>query len=107
MSLRKNTIGKSNKSLPDTYAEINLSALKNNFEVIKSAVNSKKNGKVKICSVVKADGYGHGMNEVGKYLSEAGTDYLATADYYESIVLSDHLKSIRKKYACSLHGNIE
>ncbi|MCB0726837.1 MAG: alanine racemase [Ignavibacteriae bacterium] len=97
MSLRKNTIGKSNKPLPDTYAEINLSALKNNFEVIKSAVNSKKNGKVKICSVVKADGYGHGMNEVGKYLSEAGTDYLATADYYESIVLSDHLKKYSKK----------
>ncbi|HMQ68374.1 MAG TPA: alanine racemase [Ignavibacteria bacterium] len=92
MSLKKNTSGKRNNILPDTYAEIDLSALRNNFEAVKSAVNKRKNSNVKICSVVKADGYGHGMNEIGKYLSEAGTDYLATADYYESIILSDHLK---------------
>lgn len=84
-------------SLPDTYAEINLRVLNNNFEAIKKCVNKKSSNKVKICSVVKADGYGHGMNETGKYLSEKGTDYLATADYYESIALTDHIEKHSKK----------
>ena len=32
------------------------------------------------------------MNEVGKFLSESGTDYLGTANYDESVELSDYLK---------------
>lgn len=97
MSLKNKKFDKRENTLPDTYAEINLSVLGNNFEKIKKQVNTKKGHSIKICSVVKADGYGHGMNEIGKYLSEKGTDYLATADYYESIILSDHLKKYSKK----------
>ena len=52
---------------------------------------------VKICAIVKANAYGHGMNEIGKALSEVGTDYLGTADYSESIILSDYLKKFSKK----------
>ncbi|MEO8210489.1 MAG: alanine racemase [bacterium] len=87
------------KKINDTYAEINLEVLKKNFELIKRYANRKANSKeaVKICSIVKANAYGHGMNEVGKALAEAGTDYLGTADYTESIILSDYIKKFSKK----------
>jgi alanine racemase len=54
---------------------------------------------IKICSIVKADAYGHGMKECGKALSDFGSDYLGTADYNESIELSDHLKKYTGKHA--------
>ncbi len=82
---------------PDTYAEINFDALKKNFTAIKEFANKNSEENIRICSVVKANAYGHGMNEVGKFLSEAGTDYLGTADYYESVQLSDYLKRFSKK----------
>jgi alanine racemase len=81
----------------DTYAEINLSILKNNFRKIKSFVNKKQENNVKICSVVKANAYGHGMNETSRFLSKAGSDYLATADYYESIILRKYLRKFSNK----------
>jgi len=77
----------------DTYAEINLNELKNNFNKIKNYTGKDK----KICSVVKANTYGHGMNETAKVLSESGTDYLGTADYSESIILSKYLKNFSLK----------
>lgn len=82
---------------PDTYAEINLNTLRKNFKAVKKLANKNISEKVMICSIVKANAYGHGMNEIGKELSESGTDYLGTADYFESIQLSDHLKKHSKK----------
>ncbi len=84
-------------STNDTYAEINLRVLKENFSVIKKFANLKSKGRIRICSVVKANGYGHGMFEIGKALSEHGTDYLGTADYFESIRLHDYLKKNSSK----------
>ncbi|MDQ3020619.1 MAG: alanine racemase [Bacteroidota bacterium] len=83
----------------DTYAEIDLKVLKKNFELIKLYANRKSNSEevVKVCSIVKANAYGHGMNEVGKALAEAGTDYLGTADYTESVILNDYIKKFSKK----------
>lgn len=82
---------------PDTYAEINLKTLRKNFKAVKDFANRNLSGKIKICSIVKANAYGHGMNETGKVLSEYGTDYLGTADYFESIQLSDHIKKYSGK----------
>lgn len=82
---------------PDTYAEINLNTLRKNFKAVKDFANRNLSGKIKICSIVKANAYGHGMNETGKALSEYGTDYLGTADYFESIKLSDHIKKYSGK----------
>jgi len=82
---------------PDTYAEINLNTLRKNFKAVKDFANRNLSGKIKVCSIVKANAYGHGMNETGKVLSEYGTDYLGTADYYESIQLSDHIKKYSVK----------
>jgi len=81
----------------DTYAEINLKVLKKNFDAVKKHANRVAKNGVKICAIVKANAYGHGMNEIGKALSEYGSDYLGTADYSESIILSDHLKKFSKK----------
>ncbi len=80
----------------DSYAEIDLKALKNNFFIVKKLFlkgSSKNNSKNKfICSVVKADSYGHGMLECAHQLALAGTDFLGTADYSESLKLAAFLK---------------
>jgi len=85
------------RKINDTYAEINLKILKKNFDLVKKYASVGAKNNVKICAIVKANAYGHGMNEVGKALSNYGTDYLGTADYSESIILSDHLKKFSKK----------
>lgn len=97
--MNQNISGKNNKKLfvNDTYAEINLGVLKSNFLNIKRQVNQNSKEKVKICSIVKANAYGHGMNETGKALSEYGTDFLGTADYSESVNLSKYLKKYSLK----------
>ncbi|MBP9096511.1 MAG: alanine racemase, partial [Ignavibacteria bacterium] len=67
----------------DSYAEIDLKALKNNFFIVKklfSKSSSKRNINNKfICSIVKADAYGHGMLRCAEELALAGTDFLGTA----------------------------
>lgn len=87
------------KKLNDTYAEVNINILKKNFELIKKYANRNSGYKdeVKICSIVKANAYGHGMNETGAALAGFGTDYLGTADYPESIILSDYLQKFCNK----------
>lgn len=81
----------------DSYAEIDLKALKNNFFIVKklfSKSSSKRNINNKfICSIVKADAYGHGMLRCAEELALAGTDFLGTADYSESLRLSAYLKT--------------
>ncbi len=83
----------------DTYAEINLNELKNNFELIRRHADRKsgQGSKIKVCAIVKANAYGHGMNEAGAALARFGADYLGTADYSESIVLADHISKYSKK----------
>lgn len=85
------------RMIRDTYAEISLKTLKQNFQILKKHSAGKSKQTVKICSIVKADAYGHGMNAMAEFLADIGTDYLGTADYDESIILSDHLKRHSKK----------
>ena len=85
--------------LPDTYAEINLSQLVYNYKKIKSNTKRKSKQNPFVCSIVKANAYGHGMSEISKRLAEIGTDYFGTANYRESF----YLKNILRK---SKHGNI-
>ncbi|MBK8982548.1 MAG: alanine racemase [Ignavibacteria bacterium] len=54
-----------------------------------------------MCSIVKANAYGHGMSEMAETLSRLGTDYLGTADYTETASLRNYLDSktsIRFRY---------
>ena len=86
---------KNDYSINDTFAEINIASLRKNFNAIKREANNvRKNKKesVKVCSIVKANGYGHGMLRISEELVKFGTDYLGTADYAESVKLRDHLK---------------
>ncbi|WP_027964884.1 alanine racemase [Halalkalibacillus halophilus] len=67
----------------DTWAEVDLSAIKHNInELNKFHHNSKK-----IYAVVKANGYGHGDIPVAKAAVEAGASVLAVATFDEALRL--------------------
>lgn len=63
-----------------TWAEIDLDALKYNFDNIKGVLKPE----TKIMSVVKTDAYGHGYEECCKTLLECGTDAFAVATLSEA-----------------------
>ena len=63
-------------------------ALLNNLAVIKKLC---KDG-TKICAVVKANGYGHGIREVVSILKDAHTDFFAVANVYEALHIRDLVK---------------
>jgi len=66
-----------------TWTEIDLSALKFNFNLVKRIAGKG----VKILTVVKADAYGHGMAKVAKKLNSLGVDYFGVASIDEAMVL--------------------
>lgn len=65
-----------------TWVEIDLDAIKNNFNEIRSKI-----GDSKICCVVKADGYGHGANKLAQLYSSMGADFFAVSNIDEAIEL--------------------
>lgn len=67
----------------DTWAEINLDNIFDNVTAMKEYL---PNG-VRVCAVVKANGYGHGDVEVAQVALEAGADCLAVALLDEGLVL--------------------
>lgn len=66
-----------------TYVEINLKNLKDNYNAIK-----KKTG-VDVIPVVKADAYGHGANVVAKTLEREGVKIFAVSSVYEAMCLRE------------------
>lgn len=67
----------------DTWAEINLSAIKWNIKKAKSKLDEH----IELYAVVKADAYGHGMIPVAKAALEAGATRLAVAFLDEALAL--------------------
>ena len=65
-----------------TWAEIDLSALKYNFNLIR-----QKNGNSLIMSVVKANAYGHSVEYIAPVLEEIGTDWFAVSNIDEAVQL--------------------
>lgn len=63
-----------------TWAEINFHALRHNVQI---ACNTGR----KVMCVIKADGYGHGSVELGKYLEQNGADAFAVACLDEALAL--------------------
>jgi alanine racemase len=61
---------------------IDLDAIAYNLGVMR-----ERAGGVKVCGVVKANAYGHGMVEVARKLEAAGVDYLGVADVAEALEL--------------------
>lgn len=64
-----------------TWAEINLDAIKENFNNIKKQTFSR------IMAVIKADAYGHGIREVATALKDVGADYFGVATADEALEL--------------------
>ena len=68
-----------------TWAEISLDAITHNFNEIRRRVGDG----VKLCCVVKADGYGHGAVELAHTYEELGADWFAVSNIDEGIELRD------------------
>jgi len=66
-----------------TYAEIDLSALKHNFALIRSTIPRK----TEILAVVKADAYGHGFMDISRELETFGVNAFGVAFLAEGIQL--------------------
>jgi len=74
--------------LNPTRAEIDLQKLEFNYLQLKNYLRrTNKSKKVKICGVVKANAYGHGIQEISKKLISLGADFLGVANYDEAIKL--------------------
>jgi alanine racemase len=71
-----------------TRAEIDFKKLSFNLNSIREHLRKKSRGrKIKVCGVVKANAYGHGIEETSKKLVDLGVDYLGVANYDEAIKL--------------------
>lgn len=71
--------------LRNAWVEINLAQLRNNFRLIR---NDKPAG-LKLMSVVKDDGYGHGILQVAKMAVEQGSTHVAVSTLHEAMILRD------------------
>ena len=67
----------------ETILEIDLKALKHNFEHLKSKLKNN----TKFLAVVKAFGYGSDASEIAKYLQDLNVDYYAIAYVNEGVAL--------------------
>jgi alanine racemase len=65
------------------WIEIDLSALENNYDFIRSKINKE----TKIAAVVKANAYGHGAVKIAQKLSELGVEYFCVGSPDEGIEL--------------------
>jgi alanine racemase len=66
-----------------TWAEVSLSALRRNFQLVQSFVGAGVN----ICAVVKADAYGHGAVECARALVHEGAQWFGVTGLDEAIPL--------------------
>lgn len=68
-----------------TWAEIDINALKHNFELIKNYTKGAK-----LMAVVKADAYGHSAKDIAPVLDEAGAEEFAVSNIDEAISLRSY-----------------
>ncbi len=71
--------------IQETVLEIDLNALKHNFEYLKSKLHNN----TKILAVVKAFGYGTDACEIASYLENLNVDYFVVAYTKEGVALRD------------------
>ncbi|MBN2563880.1 MAG: alanine racemase [Phycisphaerae bacterium] len=67
----------------DLIAQINIDRLVHNYRVLRRMCRPG----VRICAVLKADAYGHGIRIVAPALQAAGADYAAVATLHEALEL--------------------
>ncbi|MCU0772460.1 MAG: alanine racemase [Verrucomicrobia bacterium] len=71
--------------LRNAWVEINLAQLRRNFRLIQA----DKPAALKLMSVVKDDGYGHGILEVARMAVEQGATHVAVSTLHEAMILRD------------------
>lgn len=64
------------------WVEVDLAALRHNVAAIRQRI-----GSAKLCAVVKADAYGHGLPQVAGGLMQCGVDWFAVANLTEALAL--------------------
>ncbi len=74
------------KYLRRTWAEVDIDALKHNFDEIRRAVDPK----AEIMCVIKADAYGHGAVFLGKLYEKMGADRFAVSNIEEAMQLREN-----------------
>lgn len=70
----------SDKFFRRTWAQVDLDALKHNFEVLRSIVPDS----AEIMGIVKADAYGHGVEMISKTLCDLGVDRFGVSSISEA-----------------------
>jgi alanine racemase len=78
-------LGAKNINMRPTFAEIDLAALRFNFEQVKRLTGLSK----KILAVVKANAYGHGAVAVSRELEELGVNFFGVALCQEGVELRE------------------
>ncbi len=68
-----------------TWAEVDLSAARFNYETVRAQVRRY----AKVCCVIKANAYGHGAVRLARLYAELGADYFAVANVEEALVLRE------------------
>lgn len=71
------------KTYRPTWAEVDLSAVKDNLAAVKGLIAREVN----IMAVVKADAYGHGILPISRVLCQQGVDYLGVATVDEALAI--------------------
>ncbi|MFC1576104.1 alanine racemase [Candidatus Omnitrophota bacterium] len=74
---------KKSRTYRPTWAEVDLNAVRHNCKAIRSMLAPR----IKIMAVVKANAYGHGMNEVARVLERMKIEYLGVATLDEALAL--------------------
>jgi len=67
-----------------TRVEVNLNAIKENYQKIKEHV-----GSCKIMPILKANAYGHGLLRIAQFFEKLNADYLGVAVVEEGIFLRE------------------
>jgi alanine racemase len=85
------------------WAEVSLSALRHNFQVVQEHVGPG----VTICAVVKCNAYGHGVEECAPALEQAGATWFGVTSTDEGIVLRECGVTARILVMCGLYSGEE
>jgi alanine racemase len=87
-----------------TWVEIDLGAVANNYRVLREHLSPS----TKMMVAVKANAYGHGIVEISKKLIECGADYLGVACLDEALVLrKNSIKNPVLMLGAYLKGDVE
>ena len=75
----------------DQKVHIYSQALLDNLKAVRGICRPE----TKLCAVIKANGYGHGIREIVKILKNGSVDFFAVANVYEAAFIADIVEQIK------------